>query len=621
MPRPGSPKRCRRPSLRRPDPSDKGRKGHLSVQSLNRTSGGLKKVPKSGSLVEGDRRSLIRVHKRDRDEGGQTLIFFVLAMPLFLAIIALVIDGSMLLVKKRSLQNAADAAALAAAQDWPLGGPCVGACLASLQTSANSYSDKNGGPSLHPCNDPDPAHPTDTNCFAAPYVDKSGTAHDGQVEVRLTVSTPTLFTKAVGLKGLFDVSARSVAGSNPILGATTITGQTVTGSATTVVIPGGTHTTTDGDTVSGGSGIAFAMSRVCNAISYSGAGSGTWEQAIADGFPGSASVLGAFATNGGVDFSGNTPKKMTWLGFDQNNCPNNPASPPSGTNQCKAKAWETPPGTGTDSNNLCVQTLVNLNQNNTLPINWPFPPPPQPTPKGGTWNPPNDYFSKCINLGNTGTINFRPNGNPPGIYCVSGASTVLSINGGDDLTTGDGYTFFALGGATISVSGNTNKLKFYWPSACGAGTRPTTRASSYPCPGLSRTISGYDPFTLFYATNPSSGGACSVCLQGQSNSLTGDIFAPMPNAFPPTPAVGQTGGLVKINGGALASGSGFIESWNLQIAGNTGSYSGTGTSIVIPGGTHTTTDPSTTQTIIVPGTTDPGTTIATTIGTDIALGE
>jgi hypothetical protein len=48
---PAPPSGADRPSLRRPDPSDKGRKGHLSVQSLNRTSGGLKKVPKSGSLV------------------------------------------------------------------------------------------------------------------------------------------------------------------------------------------------------------------------------------------------------------------------------------------------------------------------------------------------------------------------------------------------------------------------------------------------------------------------------------------------------------------------------------------------------------------------------------------
>jgi hypothetical protein len=551
---------------------------------------------------------LIKVHKRERRERGQTLIFFVLAMPVFLAIIALVIDGSMLLVKKRALQNAADAAALAAAQDWPLGGGCSGSCLATLQLRANDYSNKNGGPNLHPCNDPDPTKPTDENCVAAPYVDKSGNPHPGEVEVRLTSSSPTFFSKAIGLGNAFNVSARSVAGSNPILGSSTIPGTTVNGTTTINVIPGGTHTTTDGNFISGGSGIAFTMSRVCNSITYSGAGA-------KNGDP----VLGAFATNGGFNFSGNAPKKVTWLGFDQTRCGplGFPASPPSGTNQCTSLSW----GDANESQNNCVKTLVNLNQNNTLPINWPLPPPPQPTPRTGTWNPARDYFSNCVNLGNSGTITFTPTGNPPGIYCVTGASTVLAISHGDDLTTGDGYTFFALNGATISVSGNTNKLKFYWPSACGANTRPTARASSYPCPGLNRTISGYDPFTLFYATNPSSTGACAICLQGQTNTLVGDIFAPMPNAFPPTPGLTQTGGLVTINGGALAAGSGFIESWNLSLGGNTGSYSGTGTSIVVPGATHTTTDPSTTQTIIQTGTTNPGTVVATTIGTDIGLGE
>jgi Putative Flp pilus-assembly TadE/G-like len=566
---------------------------------------------------------LVRVHKRDRDEGGQTLIFFVLAMPLFLAIIALVVDGSMVLVKKRALQNAADAAALAAAQDWPLGGPCVGACLATLQTSANNYSDKNGGPSLHPCNDPDPTHPTDTNCFAAPYVDKSGTAHDGQVEVRLTVSTPTLFTKAIGLKSLFDVSARSVAGSNPILGSTTLPGTTVQGTTILQTTPGGTHTTTDPSTDIGNGGIAFTLSRRCDAIDYEGAGSGT-------------AVLGAFATNGGLKILGNAPKKVTTLYYNKPGCPNNPPVPPSGTNQCTAVAW----GDASDSNNLCVKTLVDLNASATLPINWPLAPPPAPTPlpAGVKFDPTTDYPSKCADPGTTSIdakwSNNRTNGSldhPPGIYCVTGAGTTLTIGGGPpsnrtDLTTGDatgdGYTFFALNGAKITIAGNTTKMSFYWPSACGP--RPTTRPPSFTCFTPSRTISGYDPQTLLYASNQTyDPNACSnnaICLNGQNDQMTGDIFAPKPDVFPPGPT--DTGGTAYIAGGALAAGSGFFESWMLFIQGNTGNYSGTGVPIaIIPGQTHTTTDPSTTQTIIQTGTTNPGTVVGTTIGTDIGLGE
>jgi hypothetical protein len=547
---------------------------------------------------------LVRVHKRDRDEGGQTLIFFVLAMPLFLAIIALVVDGSMVLVKKRAIQNAADAAALAAAQDWPLGGPCVGACLAILQTSANNYSDKNGGPSLHPCNDPDPAHPSDTNCFAAPYVDKSGTAHDGQVEVRLTVSTPTLFTKAVGLKSLFDVSARAVAGSNPILGQSAVPGTTVDGSTIFSTIPGGTHTTTDPSTDIGNGGIGFALSRRCDAIDYGGN-------------PKSAAPLGSFATNGGLQFRGvGNIKKVTTLYYNQPGCPNNPKSPPSGTNQCTAVAW----GDASDSNNTCVKTLVDLSAKATLPINWPLTPPTPPTPQATAFNPSTDYPSKCTSLGSSGTITFTTSGHPPGIYCVSGASTSLVISTGADLTTGDGYTFFALDGAKIRLASNGQKIRFYWPSACGP--RPTTRPASFTC--FSRTISGYDPQTVLYATNTNyDQTTCendAICLNGSNNELTGDGFAPKPDDFPPGPS--ETGGTVFIAGGALSAGSGFFESWMLEIQGNTGTYSGTGIPIVIaPGQTHTTTDPSTTQTIIQPGTTNPGTIIVTTVGTDIGLGE
>jgi Tfp pilus assembly protein PilX len=525
-------------------------------------------------------------------ERGQTLIFIVLAMPVFLALIALVIDGSMLLVQRRSLQNAADASALAAAQELPTDSSCTGSCLASVQSKANEYShDRNGGPSLHAC-----ADSSDTNCFKTPY-----NGHDDQVEVRLQKSTSTLFTRAIGLKNLFDVSARSVATSAPVYGTTTIPGITINASTTVQTTPGGTHTTTDPDIVSGGSGIGFAMSRVCNAIVYTGAGAKSGDP-----------VLGAFATNGGFRFQGNAPKKVTWLGYNQTGCPNDPSSPPSGTSACTSPAW----GDASESTNTCVKTLVNLNMNNTLPINWPLRPPTVPTPRSGTWNASTDYASNCINLGSSGTITFSVTSQPAGIYCVTGASTTLQLNGVEP-TAGDGHTFFALGGAKIGVSSNSSKLKFYWPSACGS--RPTTRSTSFTCFG--RNISGYDSQTLLYATNTSTDGSCAICLSGQNNSLTGDIFAPKPDAFPPTPGPTQTGGFVSINGGALTAGSGFIESWTLSMAGNTGSYTGTGTSIVIPGGTHVTTDPATTSTTVYPGTTYPDSVLVSTIGTTIGLGE
>jgi hypothetical protein len=520
---------------------------------------------------------------------GQTLIIIAIAMPLFLAVISLVVDGSILLVHRRSLQVAADATALAVSQD--LTSPCSPQ-PGCRDTLASDYSQKNGGPGgLHAC-----ANSSDTNCYQTPYK-----GNNGQIEVRLTKSSSTFFARAIGLKGLFDVSARAVAGSSYATSVNVITGTTVPGSTSYQTISGATHTTTDPGTEVVG-GVGFALSPSCtNAIVYQGAGSGT-------------DVLGSFATNGGLDLEGNKPKKVTRLYYNQSGCP--VPSPDSGTNNCKAKAW----GDATDSNNLCVKTLVNLNATGALPVNFPLPPPAVPTPRSGTWDASRDYPSNCINLGNSGTINFSTAGNPPGIYCVTGATTTLQISTGADLTGGDGYTFFALGGAKIGVSSNNQKLKFYWPSACGP--RPTTRPASFTCFG--RTISGYDPQTLLYATNPTfDRGNCqhnAICLNGQGNELTGDVFAPKPDAFPPTPGPTQTGGTVAIEGGALAAGSGFFESWNLSIKGNTGSYVGTGP-VIIPGAIRVTTDPDVTVTNIYTGTTNPGSTQTNTTGTNFDLDE
>jgi hypothetical protein len=254
-----------------------------------------------------------------------------------------------------------------------------------------------------------------------------------------------------------------------------------------------------------------------------------------------------------------------------------------------------------------------------LPINWPLAPPNPPTPQAAAFNPSTDYPSKCTTLGNSGTIAFSTTGHPPGIYCVTGADTILVISTSADLTTGDGYTFFGLDGAKIRYSSNGSKLWFYWPSACGP--RPTTRPASFSCFG--RTISGYDPQTVFYATNTTYDfQTCennAICLNGGNNALTGDGFAPKPDGFPPGPT--ETGGTVFIAGGALAAGSGFFESWMLEVQGNTGSYLGTGVPIPVAGQTHTTTDPDTVNTITYPGTTDPGSTQTITTGTTYGLDE
>ena len=94
------------------------------------------------------------VRNRMKGHRGQALVLVALALPLLFAIVALVIDGSSLLAQRRSVQNAADAASLAAAQELPGSGVCAGSpldpltCQGKVKARADQYSQINGGPPL-----------------------------------------------------------------------------------------------------------------------------------------------------------------------------------------------------------------------------------------------------------------------------------------------------------------------------------------------------------------------------------------------------------------------------------------------------------------------------------------
>jgi hypothetical protein len=537
-----------------------------------------------------------------RSDRGQTLVLFVVMLPVLLGSGGLVIDGAHAFGEKRRVQNAADAAALAAAQNvlGTVGGACPDSAIliTTVETAAECYSSMNGGSdALGLCVDVD-----STNCYTWPY--KGDTA---KVEVRLSISMHGFLLEAVGLGGLFDkVSARAVAGATPLVSAPTTTTIAVPGSVQTIydpdsvvttVTPGSTQVVTA--TTGGVEGAeAFTMSRICDSISYSGAGGGT---------------VASLATNGGLQFAGASGKKVSSLGFDATRCPR-PSGEPSGS-ACST------------STSSCA---VNPYALTPVPLNWPVAPPTPPTPTSlppGTPYPLSWYPSKCIDLG-SGTVVFSTVVRPPGIYCVSGSLTILTISG-LDVTGGEGYTFFALDGGKLHVNGNPPKLRFYWPSACGP--RPTTRPASFTCDG--RTISGYDPMTLLYATNATRDtGTCThnaVCLDGHDGVLNGDVFAVKPDIdFPPSLA--QTGGTVFIAGGAVQAGSGFFETWNLVIEGNTGSYTGNGPAIggvpstvttTTPGSTTMNTTPGPTSTVVIPGSTTTVTTPGTITGFSSGLDE
>ena len=81
-------------------------------------------------------RSLIRSRIR-RDDAGAVIVFVALMMVVLLGMGALVIDVGQLYAERRELQNGADAAALAVAQD------CAGGDCLDEATTADTYADDN----------------------------------------------------------------------------------------------------------------------------------------------------------------------------------------------------------------------------------------------------------------------------------------------------------------------------------------------------------------------------------------------------------------------------------------------------------------------------------------------
>ncbi len=158
-----------------------------------------------------------------RAEQGQTLILFVVALPLLLALIALVTDGSNLFANKRSVQNVADASVLAAVGEL---NPCFGsgsvtACTSNVQSVATDYCQRNGGqdvtppcsvttspPSLLPaCNDSSGEDPN--SCYKMPYPGSG----DYGVQVRIRRNVSLSFGGFVGL-----LSSAVTARASAILG-------------------------------------------------------------------------------------------------------------------------------------------------------------------------------------------------------------------------------------------------------------------------------------------------------------------------------------------------------------------------------------------------------------------
>jgi hypothetical protein len=197
------------------------------------------------------RRFLTRLRNRD----GQALIVAAIVFPLVLLFLAFVVDVAHAFVNQKHLQNTADAAALAAAQEIP-GPGCTGspACLNPVVTSyVSTYND--GPPNAgQPC-DASATPPVTTNCYVYPYVDlptcpapNPATGDLGCVLVNLKECSNTFFGGLIGVSQ-FCPSVRSVAhvGTSPIIQVTSTPATTILG--TTIFTPVTETTVVNGNPV------------------------------------------------------------------------------------------------------------------------------------------------------------------------------------------------------------------------------------------------------------------------------------------------------------------------------------------------------------------------------------
>src|SRR5436190_912899 len=87
-----------------------------------------------------------RQGRRSRDERGQVLVIFCLALVAIVAMTGLVIDGGATFVQRRDQQNVADAAAMAAAYAYANGGSASAAVSAGrAAASSNGYTHGSNG--------------------------------------------------------------------------------------------------------------------------------------------------------------------------------------------------------------------------------------------------------------------------------------------------------------------------------------------------------------------------------------------------------------------------------------------------------------------------------------------
>jgi Flp pilus assembly protein TadG len=371
---------------------------------------------------------------------GKTLVLFVLAVPVLLGMVGLVVDSGLLLATQRAAQNAADAGATAAAMDLLRGvssSTATNTATTFVQTY-NSLSNATVTVNIPP--------------QSGPYTSISSYA-----EVIVSVPFATSFIQLTGVNSSQTVTARAVAGYEPISsgqGAIVLNpniqpGITMNGNNTRLIVNGGVTVN------SFGGGVDQYGNSVTSALGGYAFRTQTSTQSVAP------VVATAIQVAGGIDTIDNY--RYYNSSFTNYYDPNNIDRPVFANLQVAAPDPLASLATPTTSNGV-VQTYPNYLGN-------------------GLWG--TSSSPQGVTIGNSDTVTFSPgiyqsitiNGGTvtfnPGIYVLgpglgNGAGQkTLSINGGT--VTGSGVMIYNTGsdytssgspdssdGSTLGTDNNAN---------------------------------------------------------------------------------------------------------------------------------------------------------------------
>ena len=135
------------------------------------------------------------INPQDREERGQVIVIFALALVALVGMVGLVLDGGSAFAQRRSEQNAADLAALAAANDL-----IVNQGSADWLTTARTIAEENGF--KHGVDDVT----VDVTCWNCPGQALDASVSGVQVQVDISAKHRNNFAGVMGMS-TWDVSA------------------------------------------------------------------------------------------------------------------------------------------------------------------------------------------------------------------------------------------------------------------------------------------------------------------------------------------------------------------------------------------------------------------------------